>query len=745
MQLDEQRLGQKNKTSKLGITFIFYVIVILSVPMSIAAIVNYTIQKNNFYDQLYNKGQSLGKFIALAGTDAVISRDYLLLNQYVREANKIQDVVYCIISSENKQNLTSFLNRSNRYIKDIKINDVNKTVSDIDKNKTIIPMRFPVYAGDVIGYVRLGLSTDRVDEIVNLILIQQLSGMIVIIILLSITIFILFNIKVLKPVKGLLTNIKYVAMGNMEYRVDVTSNNELGTLEKSFNEMKDSLKKINNEKAAFSDQLQDSNKRLELATKAKSAFLANMSHEIRTPLTSIVGFSEEIATNDRLNEEDKKSLGYIVRSGKHLRKVINDILDISKIEAGKMEVENIEFSLFELINDIKSMLSLQAQEKGLDLKIDCTFPLPDIIFTDFTKLKQILINLIYNAIKFTHKGSIHVQVSMENENNKLVISITDTGIGMSEAEVENIFDAFSQADSSTTRKYGGTGLGLSISNLMAEKLGGSLVVNSKPGEGSQFILSVDSNVTDKTNYIYEMPEDNSTEHIISSVLSTPSLTGRILLAEDNPNNQALISLLINKTGAQVDIVENGEQAVTQALAGNYDLVLMDMQMPIMDGLEATDMLRKSSFNKPVIAITANARKEDIDKCKQAGCNDFLSKPIDREAFFQTLVEHLMQDATNDDTSYDELLEDEKQLRKLFVSGLPLTLENINTAFSSGDDAKLAKLMHELKGMGGTFGFPEITINVAELENILRNNQKELMPDKLRELEIKITHAMSLNI
>jgi signal transduction histidine kinase/ActR/RegA family two-component response regulator len=396
------------------------------------------------------------------------------------------------------------------------------------------------------------------------------------------------------------------------------------------------------EQIIIEEELQKSKDAAETANHAKTTFLANMSHEIRTPLTAILGYSEMLLDEDQSQEDMHHEINSIITSGKHLQQIINDILDLSKIEAGQLVIENQDVSPIIFMEELDTILGTQASEKGLAFDINYHFPIPKIIKTDPTRLKQILINLCGNAIKFTHEGSVTISVQYNSKSNQLEITVADTGIGMSKDELDKIFKPFTQADESTTRVYGGTGLGLCISKQLAQTLGGDVTVTSEKGKGSQFTMSIGVGLdSDKLEMISSSPIEDFSSNA-KPTHKDIQLSGHILLIEDNVENQRLISKALCKTGLSVDIAENGKDGIEKALANDYSLVFMDMQMPIMGGLDATRKLRESGYTVPIVSLTANAMQEDKNSCFEAGANDYLAKPLDFDRFYKVLVKHLAQ-------------------------------------------------------------------------------------------------------
>ena len=395
--------------------------------------------------------------------------------------------------------------------------------------------------------------------------------------------------------------------------------------------------------------------RAEAANQAKSEFLANMSHEIRTPMTAILGYADllldergEPVERDRLLDIMKT----IQNNGHHLLAIINDILDLSKIDAGMMTTECIATEPATVVEGVLDLVQSKANEQGIELRAEYLTPIPMAIQSDPTRLRQILLNLVGNAIKFTSQGSVTIQVEHDAESTSLSLKVVDTGIGLSPAQVDRLlrFDAFVQADGSTTRKFGGTGIGLRISNSLARMLGGELRVTSEEGKGSVFECRVTTGKLDGVEMIARSEaaaagRRSEVKETESSTTAGPALEGRrVLVAEDTPVNMRLVSIYLERAGAEVLKAENGQVAVDmihelQGTAGAPDLVLMDMQMPVLDGYNATQQLRDAGIvNLPVVALTANTMSGDREKCLNAGCDDFLSKPIDKVALVATCAE-----------------------------------------------------------------------------------------------------------
>ena len=381
----------------------------------------------------------------------------------------------------------------------------------------------------------------------------------------------------------------------------------------------------------------------EAANHAKSEFLANMSHEIRTPMTAILGFND-ILLEGATEPEDVDAARTVKRNGEYLIKLVNDILDLSKIEAGKLEVERIDCSPRTIVAEVAALMQVRADAKGLSLEARFDSSVPEMVQSDPVRLRQILINLVGNAIKFTETGSVEIVTRLLNPPGGeplLQLEVIDTGIGIAEEQIDNLFLPFTKSDSSATRQFGGTGLGLAICKRLAEVLGGGISMSSTLGKGSTVSVTVSAGPLDNAKRT-----DDATDSAIEIVDQPAAQTAepplhnrRVLLAEDGPDNQRLIGFILKKAGAEVTLADNGQQAFDMASTAKvegraFDVILMDMQMPVLDGYAATRKLRNVDYTAPIIALTAHAMKHDRQKCLDAGYDDYATKPIDRRKLIE---------------------------------------------------------------------------------------------------------------
>lgn len=415
-----------------------------------------------------------------------------------------------------------------------------------------------------------------------------------------------------------------------------------------------------------------------VANNAKSEFLANMSHEIRTPMNGIVGMLT-LALNKEREEKIREYLTIAKTCADNLLDLINDILDISKVEAGKLAIEIIDCNVDEILSAINSSLRPSALEKGIGIDIVLMTDVPEQIKTDPTRLNQCLVNLLGNAIKFTETGGVTVELSLEEMGDKPFVrfDVVDTGIGIPVDQQKSIFDKFTQADSSTTRKHGGTGLGLAITKQLTELLGGDLTLTSEPGKGSTFSLIIPANIDIASATMISNDKWCKKEQKVGPSDEINNAAGKILVVEDDFANQQVILGILEETNFQAELANDGIEAVNKVTSGSYDLIFMDIQMPNMNGYDATKIIREKGYKMPIIALTAYAMKGDEQKCLNVGCDAYLSKPVDAEKLFDTVSKFL---SFESGFMFDEINAAEKrvgELSKQFCNTHKTTVKSIN--------------------------------------------------------------------
>ena len=490
------------------------------------------------------------------------------------------------------------------------------------------------------------------------------------------------------------------------------------------------------------------------ASRARSEFLANMSHEIRTPLTAIIGFAENLQLLHLEVEDRQSAVASILRNSDLLLRLLNDILDLSKVDAGKLEIVIERVDLFSVLEDVLSLMSGKAKDKGLSLDLEVEYPFPRYISSDGLRLKQILVNLLGNAIKFTDVGGAKLMVAYVPELHLISFIVRDTGIGMTADVASKVFERFCQGELPNERRFGGTGLGLSIAKSLAELLGGGISCVSEVGKGSEFRVSINPNLRIEelemcASWPGEELQDAGNLNIRAEV-QVPRFSGKALVVEDTPDNQLLLSSLLKSMGCLAIVcVETAEAALERAQIESFDLVLMDLQLPKMDGCEATRILRSRGFNKTIIGMSAISSLRDSGQMLEAGCDLCVNKPFRRKQFYAAIEQVLRNE--NPERTKAELIkekttkaqvatDDQGEVMRLsdtapvdlvknsllkFSEVLAELLDSLAKSVQTGDYADLKKRSHRLSGSAGMYGFDEIGELASQIEEAIDSGKPEL--------------------
>jgi len=619
------RIATQRIFHKLGFKLIGGMVVILTIIHALTGILATRGVHRNTLHYMDSIGQTISQTVANACVEPFLYEDYPVLETYADQL--VQENPLVVQIRYHRQDDKVLATSSQVDARDLK-NDPGATRHYKASVKSATD-------SDPLGYVTVDISTKNMKTLFRTHLFHMIAILIASLAVIVVLLVVFLRRMIITPVKKLATYAHRIGAGDFDQTLSIGTYDEIGELAKTLDEMKLNLK------TSYSD-IKEQNAKLVSLDRMKSQFLANMSHEIRTPMNAIVGFSYLLAGED-LTSEQKDEVHVIQESAQNLLNLINDILDFSKIEAGQLDIQMADSSLAKLLNSIESMMKAEACEKSLDFQIIADKDVPARLHSDPFRVRQCLINLVNNALKFTNQGYVHLKVSLQQENDQHSIrfDVEDTGIGIPKDRQAAVFESFTQADGSTTRKYGGTGLGLTVTKQLVELLGGELTLTSEAGIGSAFSLVIPVGMDIAGQPLLDrdiVPDQEEVEESLQADMT--KLSGRVLVAEDVEGNQKLMQLMLSKLGLEVDIAEDGVQAVQMATSQSFDLVFMDIQMPHMNGYDATAALKRQGYKTPIVALTANAMKGDDVKCLEAGCDGYLAKPIDHRKLQRIVAQYL---------------------------------------------------------------------------------------------------------
>lgn len=560
------------------------------------------------------------------------------------------------------------------------------------------------------------------------------------------------------PIKNYTELLKDISFSNESFRLIPEGSHELRLLAMTFNDLYGSFQDELVKRKRAEETMKAAKDEAERANRAKSEFLANMSHEIRTPLNTITGYTY-LLENSHLDPKQKEYADKIDMAAKNLLGIINEILDFSKIEARRMTLELVDFDLFKIIDDLCGMVGIEAQRKGVQLNLNIKPDVPQYIKGDPVRLKQVILNLLANSVKFTHEGSIDILVELlEKEQNQLILrfNVADTGIGISEEQKKSLFQAFTQGDASTSRKYGGTGLGLAICKKMVELMGGHIEVESEAGKGSTFSFTANFSIADKTPVEQEEGEIAKLTRIFEKK--------KILLIEDNPINLQMTKEILNHLGFDTDTAENGFIALQRVKKKFYHAILMDIRMPEMDGYETTRRIRalQGTENLPIIALSADAVEGVAEKAKAAGMNGYLTKPLNPLKLIEVLKSYIQIEAADEDFAdmpdkgtgapkdVQACLDWEKGIRRIggnkrkyreiikqFISNHSEDANKLEYLLSINDLTEAKILVHTIKGIANNIGAISLKDASVTLEQVILNNDQNQLDQAMHNFKVNL--------